>query len=74
MTEGDKIRENRLRRMADRQGLVLQKSRLRDPHAIGYGTYQLVSAGTDAAVAAEPRGYGLSLDQIEARLTGEEPQ
>jgi len=35
---GTKVWENRLRRKAVRQGLMLQKSRLRDPDAIGYGT------------------------------------
>ncbi len=33
----EKIRENRLRRMAERQGLALHKSRRRDPRAIDYG-------------------------------------
>ncbi len=74
MSEGDKVRENRLRRMASRQGLTLQRSRLRDSRAIGYGTYQLVDARTgDVKAAAEPDGgYGLTLDEIESQLTGEE--
>ncbi|HEX4392928.1 MAG TPA: hypothetical protein VH084_15520 [Mycobacterium sp.] len=64
----DKIRENRLRRMAERQGLRLTKSRRRDRHATGYGTYMLVdettgNTGTD--------GYGLDLDAIERQLRDE---
>lgn len=67
----EKVRENRLRRMAERQGLRLEKSRLRDPRAIGYGTYQLVDPDGDTIVASgDPsRGYGMSLDQIEHELT-----
>jgi hypothetical protein len=36
-----KVRENRLRRMASRQGLRLEKSRQRDPMALDYGKYSL---------------------------------
>jgi hypothetical protein len=63
----DKVRENRLRRMAERQGLRLVKSRRRDRHATGYGTYKLVDeTGGDA----DPDGgdYGLDLDQVESQL------
>lgn len=61
-----KVRENRLRRMARRQGLELVKSRRRDPRAIDYGLYWLVKA-----TAAEPQTgqHGMTLDQIEAYLT-----
>ena len=38
-----KVRENRLRRMASRQGLRLEKSRQRDPMALDYGKYSLVN-------------------------------
>jgi hypothetical protein len=33
----EKVRENQLRRAAERQGLALSKSRRRDPRAIDYG-------------------------------------
>lgn len=66
----DKIRENRLRRMAERQGLRLVKSRRRDPRALGYGTYMLVDANTKVIVASGlSDGYGLDLDTIEEELT-----
>lgn len=64
----EKIRENRLRRMAKRQGLRLDKSRRRDPHAIGYGTYELTDPYTntvkfyDSSISG---GFGLTLDEIE---------
>jgi len=38
-----KVRENRLRRMASRQGLRLEKSKQRDPMALDYGKYSLVN-------------------------------
>lgn len=66
----DKIRENRLRRAAERQGLLLQKSRRRDPRAVDFGTYMLVDANTNAVVASGLQsGYGLSLDEIEEELS-----
>ena len=72
MTDSEKIRENRLRRMADRQGLRLVKSRRRDPRAVDYGGYMLVDIATNAVVA----GTGAigrphwSLDDVEEWLTG----
>jgi hypothetical protein len=66
-----KTRENRLRRMAERQGLKLLKSRRRDPMAIGFRTFGLVDADTNSWVAANHRnGYGLDLDEIEDWLKG----
>jgi hypothetical protein len=68
-TEG-KVRENKLRRAAGRQGLTLMKSRRRDPRAVGYGTYMLVDAATGNLVAwAGGDGYGLDLDQVERALS-----
>ena len=32
-----KVREARVRRMIDRQGYLLEKSRRRDPRSVGYG-------------------------------------
>jgi hypothetical protein len=68
----EKIRENRLRRAAQRQGLMLAKSRRRDIHATDYGTYMLLDAQASAVVASGARsGYRMSLDDIEAELKGE---
>lgn len=64
-----KITENRLRETAKRQGLIMQKSRRRDPRATTYGTYHLTDAQTGALVAwGSSEGYGLSLDEIESAL------
>ncbi|GAA2850214.1 hypothetical protein GCM10010472_04090 [Pseudonocardia halophobica] len=73
----EQVRENRLRRMATRQGLVLEKCRRRDPRSIGYGTFRLVrdiyvgQVWIDREIVASDgsrRGYGLSLDQVESYL------
>ena len=67
MTDVDKVRENRLRRMAQRQGLFLKRSRRRDERALDYGVYWLTRADTLRVVAGGDRG--LSLDQVEAWLS-----
>lgn len=65
-----KVRENRLRRMAERQGLQVLKSRRRDPRASDYGTYMLVDPRSNAVVASGAQsGYGLTVDDLEAALT-----
>jgi hypothetical protein len=65
-----KVRENRLRRMADRQGLRLAKSRRRDPMAIDYRTYRLMLKDSRLSLRKPPNGL-LTIDQVEAWLTGE---
>jgi hypothetical protein len=61
VTDAEKIRENRMRRMAERQGLRLSKSRRRDPRAIDYDRWQ-VFAGDDLV-----RG-NLTPEQVEEGL------
>ncbi len=74
-TQAEKVRENRLRRMAVRQGLALEKSRRRDPRARDYGMYWLrwVDAvdpeNTHDAWVGYPCGF--DIDQVEAFLLGE---
>ena len=71
MPEHDKVRENRLRRAADRQGLILEKSRRRDPRSVGFGTFRLVDARTNGIVASgTDDDYGLDLDAVEEHLLG----
>ena len=65
----EKIRENRVRRMAQRQGLALHKSRRRDRRAIDYGVYWLVDATRKDAIMMTSRGA--TLDAIEAYLMRE---
>lgn len=69
METADKVRENRLRRVAERRGLRLVKSRRRDPGALTFGRYFMETQ--DGKVA---NGYqtvrGFTLDEVEERLTG----
>ena len=68
--EAQKVRENRLRRMAQRQGLRVVKSRRRDPRALGFGGYMIVDPDVNAVIAGEidsPRA--LTLDEVEEWLT-----
>jgi hypothetical protein len=71
MTEVEyKVAENRARRMAERQGLRLAKSRRRDPRSVDYGSYMLVDAATSGVIAYGLRnGYGLSLTDVFEILT-----
>ena len=72
MDLAEKVRENRLRRAAGRQGLRLSKSRRRDPRAIDYGGYMIVDTSTNAVVAgASPIAYNMNLDEVEDFLLGE---
>ncbi|MGI8681150.1 MAG: hypothetical protein ACR2JO_03250 [Mycobacteriales bacterium] len=71
MATSEKVRENRLRRMAARQGLSLSKSRRRDPRALDYGAW---TVGTER-VGKSWRGSellvsDLDLDGVEAFLAG----
>jgi hypothetical protein len=64
-----KIRDNRARRMAARQGYRLMKSRRRDPRSISYGEYQIVDPDRKAIVAGElDSPWSLSLEEVEAWL------
>lgn len=68
MTE-EKIRENRFRRMLDRRGFSLARSRRRDPQAIDFGGYMIVDASTNTVVAGgSPFAYSMSLDDVGAWL------
>jgi hypothetical protein len=74
MEQSIKVRENRLRRMAERQGLRLLKNPRRDPHATDFGSYMLTDM-SKVLVAdfgwdhpAIPEG-GSWLNEVEAYLT-----
>jgi hypothetical protein len=71
MDNADKVRENRLRRMADRQGLRYRVSKRRDPRAIDYGRVWLTDAHTNLVVAEFAPGGAAKpiLDEIEDWLT-----
>ena len=67
-----KVNENRLRRVADRQGLQLRKSRRRDPNAVDYGLYALIERSYGSAI--HPHGviseYDLTLEDVGLYLEG----
>jgi hypothetical protein len=62
----EKVRENRIRRMAQRQGYRLIKSRRRDRRALDYGGYWLHNDRNSAVLGARD---GASLDEVEEYLT-----
>jgi anti-sigma B factor antagonist len=69
MGDDDRVRENRLRRMAARQGLRLLKSTRRDQYADGYGTYRLVGAQDgEHRYGDAVTGFGMDLDAVERQL------
>ena len=71
MSSSDKIRENALRRKADRQGYRLIKSRRRDPDAVDYGLYALIDIETGGAVNPALAGHYVcswTLDDVEGFL------
>jgi hypothetical protein len=65
-----KVDEIRVRRMAQRRGWSLVRSRRRDPRATGYGTYGVYDFDQNAWVirTTGSDGYGLSLERIERWL------
>ena len=68
----NKVRENRLRRAADRQGLKLRRSPRRDENAIDYGLYALTSVGEGRGTIHEQGPisiFTLDLDDVEQYLT-----
>ncbi|MBE3602177.1 hypothetical protein IMX07_00900 [bacterium] len=70
-----KVRENRLRRIAFRQGYKLLKSRARDPRDLTYGGYHLIDVRTGRVrfgAGNVKRDFAASLDQIEQFLMRED--
>jgi hypothetical protein len=61
-SETTKVRVNRLRRMAARQGYKLHKTRRVDPRATDYGTYTLTPE------KGKPKDFA-SIDAVEEFLT-----
>ena len=69
MAETEKVRENRLRRMAARQLLRLEKSRARDHRGAMYGKYRLVDDRNVVVLGASRAAFDATLDAIERFLT-----
>ncbi|MGH3289058.1 MAG: hypothetical protein ACRDPD_31020 [Streptosporangiaceae bacterium] len=70
-----KVRENALRRLAERRGYQLAKSRSRDPRAIDYGRYKIIDTATKAVATDREgaAGYTLTFADAEAFLSAARP-
>jgi hypothetical protein len=64
-----KAQRNRVRRMAQRQGLRLTISRTRDPHACDYGRCYLADLATNCLVLGDSEPF--DLDEVESWLRGD---
>jgi|BarGraIncu00222A_1022003.scaffolds.fasta_scaffold41422_1 hypothetical protein len=62
-----KVREDRARRIAARRGYTLEKSRLRDPRAAGYGGF-ILSNTRGKYVILGGHDFSATLEEIEAFL------
>jgi hypothetical protein len=71
MDSAQKTHENRLRRVAARQGFRLVKSPRRDPLAFDYNRWMITDSRTNTVVAGtEVTGRPeMTLDQVETWLT-----
>jgi hypothetical protein len=68
-------RESRLRRAAAHQDLRLEKCRLRNPLALGYGLYRIIDPYANVLIAGDGGfngGYSLTLDDVEEWLAATE--
>jgi hypothetical protein len=60
-TPDEKLRETALRRKAARMGLVMRKSRRRDPDAPDHGLYSLVHQSTGVQISPGMNGSACSM-------------
>lgn len=67
----EQTREKQVRRMAQRQGLSLRKSRTHDPGADDYGGF-IILRGDQIEAGADPFLFSLSLDDVARYLAGGE--
>lgn len=75
MDATEKVREARLRRVTERRGLKLVKSRRRDPLAVDYGRYVIVDPESNRPVAGELGSANtMALDDVEAWLASPDPE
>ncbi len=71
--EADAARqEARLRRLARREGLILEKSRTRNERVWGWQLFRIVDPATNFVVAgSQGNGYSMNLDEVEKYLNEE---
>lgn len=65
-----KVRENRLRAAAQRQGYQLVKSHRRDPRAVGFGGWMIVDPHSNSVEAGGMGdGFQMTIDDVEEWLS-----
>ena len=68
MDQATKVRENRLRNIAKRLGMRLEKCKRKDPRMPNYKTYRIVDPYNNELVLGRTGGgyesFGLSLDEV----------
>ena len=64
MSVKEKVRENLVRRVLVRRGYQLRKSRRRDPEALDFHGYWIMSADGESLVSGGE--WGMSLSEVEA--------
>jgi len=69
-TTAERVRENKARRRLKRRGYELAKSRIRDPKAIGYGTFSILD---ERGLSPQLVATLSSIDQVEQWLEGDHP-
>jgi len=70
MSEAEQVRQNRLRRAAQRQDLLLARSRRRDPPAGDFGPYLPVDMDTNTLVPGD-RETGYELNNAQGYINGD---
>lgn len=70
-----KVRENGLRRLAERRGFQLVKSRSRDPRAVDHGRFKIIEMATGVTVAGDDGrgGCAYTFDEAEEYLAASRP-
>ena len=66
MTNKEKTRENRARRVLLRLGYRLMKSKRKDPRAIDYGGYMIVDDSYNVIVeGSDPIAFSMDIEDVE---------
>jgi hypothetical protein len=68
MTE-EKVLENRIRRVAQRRGMKVVKSRRRDSRSVDYGGYMLIDVATNSVIlGGSPIAFSATAEEIDSYL------
>ncbi len=63
-----KSRVDRIRRAARRQGLIVMKSRARDPRSIEYAGFIIADEARHLVAGGRPHAFSLSIEEVEQYL------